>query len=100
MCRAKAYLVTHEMLKHQNDLLLSFTHSKFFLNFYILEIINIQQLYLINRLINSLERDNRKNFPIKEENDFIQKIIDQLLLLLTNIAVNVLGIKKTHFFLI
>ena len=50
--------------------------------------------YLIKqRLVNSLERDHRKSFPVKEENDFIQKKIDMLMDLLTTIGNSVLGNK-------
>jgi hypothetical protein len=48
-----------------------------------------------NRLINSMERDYRKSFAIKEENDYIHKMIDMLMGIVTTIGLSVLGkIKK------
>lgn len=67
--RAKAYLLTYILLKNQNDLVNLFTQSK---------------------LINSLERDNRKSFPNREENDYMHKIIELLLDLLATIATKIL----------
>ena len=50
-------MLTYILLKQQNDLLLTFSESK---------------------LVNSIERDNRKNFPIKEENDYMHNTINTL----------------------
>ncbi len=97
-CRAKAYLLSFIILKQQNDLLVSFTNSKLVQNQFNLAKFAFCFIYLFLisikiRLINSLERDQRKSFPIKEENDFIQKTIEMLLDLLTTIADSVLGKK-------
>lgn len=63
--RAKAYLLTYTILKQQSELLTLFTQSK---------------------LTNSLERDNRKSLVNQEENDFMHKMIDMLVDLVSNIA--------------
>ena len=67
--RAKAYLLTYVMLKNQSDLVNLFTQSK---------------------LINSLERDHRKSFPNREENDYMHRTIELLLDLLATIATKIL----------
>jgi hypothetical protein len=42
-----------------------------------------------------MERDYRKSFAIKEENDYIHKMIDMLMGIVTTIGLSVLGkIKK------
>ena len=69
MCRAKAYLLTYVLLKQQNDLLLTFSESK---------------------LVNSIERDNRKNLPTKEENDYMHSTIDMLVDTILAIASTIL----------
>jgi hypothetical protein len=43
------------------------------------------------RLINSLERDSRKNFVSKEENDYIHKTIENLTNLILNQSSTILG---------
>jgi len=68
-CRAKAYLLTHILLKTNVDQLGLFTHSK---------------------LVNSLERDHRKTFQSLTENEFMHKMIGILLELLTNTAMGVI----------
>ncbi|CAF0783549.1 unnamed protein product [Brachionus calyciflorus] len=68
-CRSKAYILTFVLLKQQSDLLIPFSQSK---------------------LINSLERDIRKNFPIKEENDYIHKMINMLIDLIVSISSTIL----------
>ena len=69
ICRAKAYLLTYVLLKQQNDFLLTFTESK---------------------LVNSIERDNRKNLPSKEENDYMHSTIDMLVDTILAIASTIL----------
>lgn len=65
LCRAKAYLLTYLLLKQNNDHISLFTQSK---------------------LINSLERDHRKTFSNTDENDYMHKMIEMLLELLTGVA--------------
>ncbi len=67
-CRAKAYMLTCILLKQQNDLLLTFSESK---------------------LVNSIERDNRKNFPSKEENDYMHNTINSLVETILAIAFSI-----------
>ena len=43
------------------------------------------------RLVNSLERDGRKNFVSKEENDYIHKTIENLTNLILNQSSTILG---------
>ena len=42
-------------------------------------------------MINSLERDLRKNFPNKEENEYMNKIIGMLMDLLTTIGDSIMS---------
>ena len=47
---------------------------------------------LNSRLINSIERDFRKNFNNKEENEYMHKVLGYLVSIISNICVANIGI--------
>ena len=95
-CRAKSYLLTYVILKQQNDFLISFIQSKFDFNIKKKKNFKILKILKFKRLVNSVERDHRKTFPVKEENDYMHRVIDLLSELLLQISSTILGKIKDY----
>ena len=90
-CRAKAYLLTYILIRQQEDTLLQLIQSKYrqkkFGDF------SCFGVYICPffRLVNSMERDNRKVFQSKEEDEYIHKILGKLIDLIFAFASSLLG---------